>query len=293
MSLQDAIARAITQATGEIFRPEGRRGVSGGDINVAEVLEGGGRRYFVKLNDAARLAMFEAESEGLAEITNSKSVRVPQPICHGAHDTQAFLVLEYLNIEHSAGKSEELLGHQLAAMHRNTTNEFGWRRDNTIGSTPQINTAEHDWLTFYREHRLRVQLDLAARNSAGGNLLRHGERLLEKLPAFFANYQPLASLLHGDLWGGNHAALRDGTPVIFDPAVYYGDRETDIAMTELFGGYSTGFYTAYNEGWPLDAGYRVRKSLYNLYHVLNHFNLFGGGYGSQGERMIEMLLSET
>ena len=293
MSLQDAIARAITQATGEVFRPEGRRGVSGGDINTAEMLEGGGRRYFVKLNDVTRLAMFEAESEGLAEITNSKSVRVPQPICLGTHDSQAFLVLEYLDIGPSAGKTEELLGRQLAAMHRSTTTGFGWRRDNTIGSTPQINTAEQNWVTFYREHRLRFQLELAARNNPGGNLLRRGEQLLEILPAFFANYQPSPSLLHGDLWGGNHAALRDGTPVIFDPAVYYGDREADIAMTELFGGYSPGFYSSYNEAWPLDAGYRVRKSLYNLYHVLNHFNLFGGGYGSQSERMIEMLLSET
>lgn len=293
MSLQDAIARAITQATGEVFRPEGRRGVSGGDINTAEVLEGGGRRYFVKLNDATRLAMFEAESEGLAEITNSKSVRVPQPICLGTHNSQAFLVLEYLDIVHSAGKSEELLGRQLAAMHRNTTNEFGWRRDNTIGSTPQINTAEHDWLTFYREHRLRFQLELAARNNPGGNLLRRGEQLLEKLPAFFANYQPSPSLLHGDLWGGNHAALRDGTPVIFDPAVYYGDREADLAMTELFGGFGSDFYAAYRGTWSLDPGYHVRRDLYNLYHVLNHLNLFGGGYRGQAEQLIERLLSEA
>jgi fructosamine-3-kinase len=293
MSLQDAIARAITQATGEVFQPESRRGVSGGDINTAEMLEGGGRRYFVKLNDAARLAMFEAELDGLIEIADSQSVRVPQPVCHGTHATRAFLVLEYLDIAPSAGKTDELLGRQLVAMHRSTTNEFGWRRDNTIGSTAQINTREPDWVTFYREHRLRFQIELAARKNRGANLLRRGEQLLEKLPAFFASYQPLASLLHGDLWGGNHAALRDGTPVIFDPAVYYGDRETDIAMTELFGGYSPGFYTAYSEAWPLDAGYRVRKNLYNLYHVLNHFNLFGGGYGGQGERMIEMLLSET
>ncbi len=293
MSLQDAIARTITRATGETFRPEGRRGVSGGDINTAEVLEGGGRRYFVKLNDVTRLAMFEAESEGLAEITNTKSVRVPQPICLGTHDSQSFLVLEYLDIVHSAGKSEELLGRQLAAMHRSTTNEFGWRRDNTIGSTPQINTREPDWVTFYRKYRLRFQFELAEKNGYGGNLLRRAEQLLEKLPLFFASYQPLSSLLHGDLWGGNHAALRDGTPVIFDPAVYYGDRETDIAMTELFGGYSPEFYSAYNEAWPLDAGYRVRKNLYNLYHVLNHVNLFGGGYGGQGERIIDLLLSET
>jgi fructosamine-3-kinase len=293
MSLPDAIARAISQATGQSFRIDDRRAVGGGCINSVEILQGGQRRYFVKLNDAHRRAMFEAESDGLIEIANSNSVRVPQPICLGAHAGQAFLVLEYLDIGHSDRKSDEILGRQLAAMHRTTTNEFGWRRDNTIGSTPQINTAEPDWLTFYREHRLRFQLELAARNNPGGKLLRRGDLLLEKLPAFFANYQPLPSLLHGDLWGGNHAALRDGTAVIFDPAVYYGDRETDLAMTELFGGYSPGFHSAYHEAWPLDAGYRVRKNLYNLYHVLNHFNLFGGGYAGQGERVIDMLLSET
>jgi len=293
MSLPDAVARAITQATGKVFGPAGRRSVSGGDINTAEILEGDGRRYFVKHNDAVRLGMFKAESEGLIEIANTKSVRVPQPVCFGTHDTQAFLVLEYLDIGHSAGKSDELLGHQLAAMHRVTTNDFGWQRNNTIGSTPQINTAEHDWITFYREHRLCFQLELAAKNRPGGVLLPHGEQLLEKLPVFFASYQPLPSLLHGDLWGGNHAALRDGTPVIFDPAVYYGDREADIAMTELFGGYSSGFYAAYNEAWPLDGGYRVRKNLYNLYHVLNHYNLFGGSYGAQAGRLIDSLIAET
>ncbi len=293
MSLHDAIAHAISAASGEVFRPENSTGVGGGCINTTEMLEGGGRRYFVKHNDAARLGMFEAESAGLTEIMNSKSVRVPQPICLGTHERQAFLVLEYLDIGSSDGKSDELLGRQLAAMHRTTTNEFGWRRDNTIGSTPQINAAEHDWQTFYREHRLRFQLELAARNGPGGELLRRGERLLEKLPAFFANYQPLPSLLHGDLWGGNHAARRDGTPVIFDPAVYYGDRETDIAMTELFGGYGPGFYAAYGATWPLDTGYRVRKHLYNLYHVLNHYNLFGGGYAGHAERLIDRLLSEA
>jgi fructosamine-3-kinase len=292
MSLQDDIARAITQATGEVFRPEGRQGVSGGSINTAEMLEGGGRRYFVKFNDAARLDMFEAESEGLAEITNSKSVRVPQPVCSGTHGGQAYLVLEYLDIGHCAGKSDELLGRQLAAMHSATDARFGWRRNNTIGSTPQINTGEHDWVTFFREHRLRFQFKLAG-DSYGGSLLRHGEQLLEKLPVFFASYLPLPSLLHGDLWGGNHAALRDGTPVIFDPAVYYGDREADLAMTELFGGFGSGFYSAYRETWPLDPGYRVRRDLYNLYHVLNHLNLFGGGYRGQAEQLIDRLLSET
>jgi fructosamine-3-kinase len=293
MSLQDALARAIAQATGEDFRPEGRQSVGGGCINATEVLEGCGQRYFVKLNDAVRQDMFEAEAEGLAEIASSASVRVPQPVCSGTHGDQAYLVLEYLDIGHGNGRSDELLGRQLAGMHRTTHDRFGWHRDNTIGSTPQINTGEHDWVTFCREHRLRFQLELATDNGHGGALLRRGERLLEKLPSFFAGHQPLPSLLHGDLWGGNHAALRDGTPVVFDPAVYYGDREADLAMTELFGGFGSGFYAAYREAWPLDPGYHVRRDLYNLYHVLNHLNLFGGGYRGQAEQLIDRLLSET
>lgn len=292
MPLHDAIAHAISAASGEFFRPENRISVGGGCINTTEVLEGDGRRYFVKLNDAARLDMFDAELAGLTEIMHSKGVRVPQPICLGTHERQAFLVLEYLDIGHPAGTGE-LLGRQLAAMHRTTHARFGWRRNNTIGSTPQINTEGQDWVMFYREHRLHFQLKLAGEKGHGGNLLQHGEQLLEKLPVFFASYQPQPSLLHGDLWGGNHAVLRDGTPVIFDPAVYYGDREADVAMTELFGGFGSGFHAAYREAWPLDSGYRVRRDLYNLYHVLNHLNLFGGGYRGQAEQLIDRLLSEA
>ncbi len=293
MSLHEAIARAITQATGESFSTSARRAVSGGSINATEILEGNGRKFFVKLNTAARLDMFEAETQGLVEIANSKSVRVPHPVCCGAYDNQAYLALEYLDIGPGGKKSDQRLGQQLAAMHRTTRAHFGWHRANTIGSTPQHNRDEAGWPTFYREQRLQFQLELAAENGHGGTWLRRGEHLLEKIPAFFAGYQPLPSLLHGDLWGGNHAALNDGTPVIFDPAVYYGDREADLAMTELFGGFGEDFYAAYRAAWPLDSGYRVRRDLYNLYHVLNHLNLFGGGYRAQAEQMIDSLLSET
>ena len=292
MSLHDAIARAISEATGTSFKPDGRNTVGGGCINTTEILQGGGQRFFVKLNDSARLTMFEAEAEGLREIAASNSVRVPQPVCSGTHGGQSYLVLEYLDFGSDSAKSDALLGRQLAAMHRVTHALFGWRRDNTIGSTPQINNEETDWVDFYREHRLRFQLRLAARNGHGGNLLRRGKRLLEELPAFFTGYSPQPSLLHGDLWGGNHAALRDGSPVIFDPAVYYGDREADLAMTQLFGGFSADFYAAYRESWPLDSGHRMRGDLYNLYHVLNHLNLFGGGYRGQAEQMIERLFRE-
>lgn len=293
MALREAVARAISQATGETFRLEIRRGVAGGCINQSEILSGSGQRYFVKFNDAARLEMFEAEAEGLAELARSQSVRVPRPICFGTHADRAFLVLEYLEIGGTNPDSDEILGRQLAAMHRSTNARFGWARDNTIGSTPQINAPETDWVVFFRERRLRFQLELAAENGHASGLQALGEKLLDKLPAFFVGDRPQPSLLHGDLWGGNHATLRDGTPVIFDPAPYYGDREADIAMTELFGGFGPRFYAAYREAWPLDAGYGVRKHLYNLYHILNHLNLFGGGYRGQAQSLIERLLSET
>ena len=284
-----AIAQQISAATGAPFSIQAHHSVGGGCINSTTILKDGKQRYFVKLNDASRLSMFVAEAEGLKEIAQTRSVRVPLPVCSGTTDDSAFLVLEYLELEGADARSLEQLGRELAQMHRATTNQFGWRLDNTIGSTPQINTPGADWVEFWREHRLGYQLKLAIRN--GRNLMKQGERLLADLGNFFRSYQPAPSLLHGDLWGGNVGAMEQ-RPVIFDPAVYYGDREADMAMTELFGGFSARFYQAYQEAWPLDPGFKRRKTLYNLYHVLNHFNLFGGGYGSQAERMIDSLLSE-
>jgi protein-ribulosamine 3-kinase len=285
----DAIAQHISAATGTPFAVRTRDAVGGGCINSATVLQDGRQRYFVKLNDAARLAMFEAEAEGLKAIGQTRSVRVPRPVCAGTAGGCAYLVLEHLNLESADARSLEQLGYELAQLHRATQKQFGWHRDNTIGSTPQVNTPGSDWVAFWREQRLGFQLRLAAHH--GRDLTRQGEQLVAGLGDFFRSYHPAPSLLHGDLWGGNVGAC-DGQPVIFDPAVYYGDREADIAMTELFGGFSARFYRAYEEAWPLDAGYKVRKTLYNLYHILNHFNLFGGGYGSQAERMMDSLLSE-
>jgi fructosamine-3-kinase len=168
---------------------------------------------------------------------------------------------------------------------------FGWDRDNTIGSTPQLNEPSVDWVTFWRERRLGYQLELAARNGYRGRLKQRGERLLDGLGALL-DHNPVPSLLHGDLWGGNLGYDEAGEPVIFDPACYFGDREADLAMTELFGGFGRRFWAAYQEAWPLSEGYPVRKHLYNLYHVINHLNLFGGGYLSQAESMIDRLLAE-
>ena len=162
-------------------------------------------------------------------------------------------------------------------MHRHTAKQHGWHRDNTIGKTPQHNPWSDDWVVFFSAHRLLFQLELAANNGYSGELQALGTKLIDKLPAFFDSYEPAPSLLHGDLWGGNWGVV-EGQPFIFDPAVHYGDRESDIAMTKLFGGFGTAFYDAYQSAWPLADGFEARLQLYQLYHVLNHLNLFGSGY---------------
>lgn len=282
----DTIARAISQATGMAFEPKGQTPAGGGSINRAAVLEGGGRRYFVKLNSKDRLPMFEAEAEGLAEMAATDAVRVPEPVCHGTAGGRAYLALEYLELTGTTDGHAGRLGRQLADMHRHQTDRFGWHRDNTLGTTPQPNGWHDDWIAFLREQRLGHQFRLLGDRALSGKWTE----LSSTLPAFFEDYTPRASLIHGDLWGGNWSGLADGEPVLFDPATYYGDREMEMAMTELFGGFPESFYTAYNETWPLDAGYERRRPLYLLYHVLNHANLFGGGYVEQARRLVSRLL---
>ena len=179
------------------------------------------------------------------------------------------------------------MGRQLAEMHRVSQESHGWKRDNTIGATHQSNPLVKNWCNFYREHRLKFQIDLARKK---GLALRKAEDLLESLPSFFEEL-PEPSLLHGDLWSGNVSFTDLGEPIIFDPATHFGDRECDLAMTELFGGFPIDFYRAYNEVWPLDKRYKTRKDLYQLYHILNHFNLFGSGYAQQCENLISDLAS--
>ena len=295
MTLPAAIDAAISAATGAPFAAATLTPVGGGDINESFVVGDGARRYFVKTNRADRLPMFDAEAAALRALTATHSVRVPRPLCSGTAARQAFLVMEHLDLR---GRGDAaLLGVQLAQMHRASQADpgrarFGWAHDNWIGSTPQPNGWRADWIDFWREQRLGFQLRLAAENGYGGILQRDGETLMARLPAFFAGYCPQASLLHGDLWGGNHGFLADGIPVIFDPAAYFGDRECDLAMSELFGGFAPDFYAAYRDAWPLDAGYAVRRTLYNLYHILNHANMFGGGYAAQAQRMMAQLLAE-
>jgi fructosamine-3-kinase len=285
------IERSIGAASGTPFAIESRAVIGGGCINECYVVRGAGRAYFAKLTAPSRADMFAAEAAGLAEIARSQTMRVPQPVCHGAGAKASWLVLEHLELRPGDEQSMGRLGRNLARMHRITGARHGWHRDNTIGATPQVNTGSGDWIAFWRERRLGFQLKLAAARGHRRGLIAAGERLLEALPSFFRGYTPAPALLHGDLWSGNAARTTTGEPVIYDPAVYYGDREADLAMTELFGGFPQSFYEAYGAEYPLDAGYQARKHLYNLYHVLNHLNLFGGGYGAQAARMIEQLLA--
>lgn len=283
----NTIAQEITRTTGRPFAIQDRRSISGGSINQAFRITDGDRDYFLKLNQAAQYAMFEAEALGLREMAETQTIRVPKPICWGTAERSCYIVMEYLPLGNSSRDSWYQMGQDLAAMHRVTSDRgFGWQRNNTIGDTPQKNPWTLDWVEFFVEHRLRYQFQLADRR---GTFRRH-EELLAAVPSLLAGHTPEPSLVHGDLWSGNASVTADGTPVILDPATYYGDREVDIAMSELFGRFPQPFYDGYDAAYALESGYETRKILYNLYHILNHFNLFGGGYGSQAQRMIDHLL---
>jgi protein-ribulosamine 3-kinase len=265
------------------------RAVGGGDISDAWRLEASNGPLFLKTGPAESAAMFSGEAEGLEEIDASGTVRVPRVLGHGADGPVAWLALEWLDIVPADAAVQRDLGKRLAAMHRVTADAHGWHRDNTIGSTPQVNTRSTSWAEFWGQHRLGYQLELAARYGYGGRLQDLGAQLIAGLDGFFAGHEPARSLLHGDLWGGNQAAAAN-EPVVFDPAVYYGDRETDLAMTKLFGGFSGAFYEEYERAWPLPPGHERRVAMYQLYHVLNHLNLFGRGYLARAEQLMASIL---
>lgn len=287
MSFWPLLSEQIAQHTNQPFTLQSKTAIGSGCINQAYKISDGHKDYFIKINSTQFGDMFEVEALSLEELANSLSIKVPRPICYGSIGDQAYLVLEYLNLTGHANPATQ--GQQLAALHQVNHVQFGWHKNNTIGSTPQNNQPTTDWVSFWREQRLIPQYKLAQRN---GYQLDAVEQLIECFDSLFDNYQPQASMLHGDLWGGNAAALADGTPVIFDPAFYYGDRETDIAMTHLFGGFDARFYAAYNEAWPLCEGHQIRRPFYNLYHIINHLNLFGRGYLGQATSMAQQVLAE-
>ncbi|HET6264695.1 MAG TPA: fructosamine kinase family protein [Usitatibacter sp.] len=295
-AIAQKLALAISDATEALFEPAAVEPVGGGCIHTALAISGEmageEHRYFAKVNEADRAPMFAAEAHGLAALREADCVAVPHVVVHGHDDDHAWLVLQWLDLgsldEHAAAN----LGVALAAQHRKPQEKFGWARDNFIGASVQSNGWSGDWLAFWREKRLMAQLRLAARNRLASRMIDRGERLAADCEAFFGNYVPAKSLLHGDLWNGNAAAIEGRAPVVFDPAVYVGDREADLAMTELFGGFPGDFIAAYRAAWALDDGYSVRRDFYNLYHVLNHANLFAGGYVLRAQQSIEQLLAE-
>jgi fructosamine-3-kinase len=286
------IAKQISQVVGSPYAIARSIPITGGSINEAYCLIGNDRenKYFVKLNQANQLEMFETEVLALQQMHSTNTILVPKPIVWGIAVNSAFLVMEWLEL--GSSPNWQGLADNLAALHRIQSSQgFGWQQHNRIGSTLQLNHWSENWLGFFTKYRIGYQLQLAYRKGFPKNL---GDRLLQQLPKFFENYQPQPSLVHGDLWSGNMGFSSNGNgiqPVIFDPAIYYGDREVDIAMTELFGGFAPEFYQAYQAAFPLDSGYQQRKHLYNLYHLINHFNLFGGTYAAQAERVINKLLS--
>jgi fructosamine-3-kinase len=287
-SLNKAIEAAISETTGQSFELSSSSGMGGGCINNASRIIGeDGRTYFVKTNSTRFLEAFEAEARALAAMAETRTIHVPEPVCTCVAGSQAALVMEYLPMGRSLNHDWKRMGRELAEMHRHTVDQYGWDHDNFIGSTPQMNTWHANWIAFYRECRLMPQVKWARQR---GLALRQADKLADALPAYFDSYLPVPSLLHGDLWSGNAGFLDNGIPVIFDPASYYGDRETDLAMSEMFGGYPRDFYDAYDTEWPIDSGYRQRKQLYILYHTLNHYNIFGGGYGHQAEAIISQLI---
>ena len=282
------IAEHISQVTGEVFTINSQSSVSGGCINQGYRIQSNNRSYFVKLNQASQVEMFVAEALGLKQMYATKTIGIPQPICWGSAGSSAYIVMEWLDLSRGGNDAWQEMGRQLARMHRlGKTDKFGWERNNTIGSTPQVNTWTENWAEFFSEHRIGYQLQLAKKR---GGSFPNQERVVEVVKKRLADWQPQPSLVHGDLWSGNAAVTEFGEPVILDPATYYGDREVDIAMTELFGGFSRSFYQGYEKEWPLNSGYQERKKIYNLYHILNHFNLFGGSYGSQAGHLIKQLV---
>ena len=295
-ALREALEGAVMEATRADWTLLTATPVSGGCIHEALKLEGedseGRTTHFAKIAEVERAPLLVAEAEGLAAIAKAGAVRTPKVLAQGGNDEHGWLILEWLDLEPLSALSGAALGKALAAQHRASFPRFGWEKDNFIGATVQKNGWHDDWLAFWREHRLHAQLRLAAKNRYPSRMIDRGERLLADCEAFFTSHAPGPSLLHGDLWGGNAAALADGTPVVFDPAVYCGDREADVAMTQLFGGFPKDFLAAYREAWSLDDGYPVRRDFYNLYHVLNHANLFSGGYVDQSAREIEKVLAE-
>lgn len=271
--------------------------VGGGCIHSSWRLQlASGRQLFAKTNSAERLPLLQAEVEGLRALAAwaQPPLQLPQPLSLTILEGQAVLVLSWLDINAGAASSAGWgqLGESLARLHRasasgNGGRGYGLEHDNFIGLSPQRNGWQRDWAGFFRSERLEPQLAWAA---ASGQSLPGAEHLLELLPQRLNGHGAEPVLVHGDLWSGNAAVLHGGGGALFDPACHWADREVDLAMAQLFGGFPAAFFVGYEAHWPLPPGASERKKIYNLYHLLNHANLFGGGYWQQAQLSLRSIL---
>jgi protein-ribulosamine 3-kinase len=280
--IQEAISSQIASLLGSPVRRASS--VSGGSINAAYRIElNDGRSCFLKTNEGYLYAMFEAEAKGLKVLRGvCEGIRVPEVIGHNKTDDGrlSWLLLEYVDNSRPGGTFFSHFGRQLAALHRHSNDRFGLDHHNYIGSLYQSNTPHKTWASFYARERLMPQMKAAIDSGLlQPGIARNFENLFARLGEIFPDEPP--ALLHGDLWGGNYLCDSEGTPVIIDPAVYYGHREMEIAFTRLFGGYERAFYTSYNEAWPLGTGHDQRIDICNLYPLLVHTNLFGSSYAGR------------
>lgn len=261
--------------------------VGGGSINDAYRLDTDHGAFFVKTNSADRFpSLFEAEADGLERLRKAAAIRVPEVIATGEDHDDAYLLLEHIGSSARKADFWEDFGRSLARLHQHSSDRFGLERANYIGSLKQVNTPHLEWSNFFLHCRLEPQVELARNKQriGMGDVLRF-ERLYSKLASLFPKEAP--ALLHGDLWSGNFLTGAHGEPVLIDPAVYYGHREMDLAMTKLFGGFDAEFYAAYHAEQPLEQGWEERMDLCNLYPLLVHVNLFGGGYAAQVQALLK------
>lgn len=264
--------------------------VSGGDINQSFRLHTNEGSVFVKVNDADLLPMFEAERAGLALLRDVSALHVPEVLAVGACAGGAWLALEWVESGRRRADFDVRLGEGLAHIHRQTCPKFGLPHDNFIGSLPQTNGREQSWVTFFGQRRLGVQVKLGIDSGRlPVDVAGRVEQLIGRLDVLLPD-SPEASLLHGDLWGGNYMVGAAGQPVLIDPAVYYGHREVELAFTALFGGFGDRFYQAYEAAWPLESGSSSRRDLYNVYPLLVHANLFGGHYVQRVDSVVRRYL---
>ena len=234
--------------------------------------------------------MLDAEADGITELARAGAVAVPAVCACFAVGAYGCLALEWIDLAAGAPASAARLGEALASQHRVVQPLYGYRRDNWLGGSLQRNTPSASWSRFFADCRLQPQVERARARGLPAAQLHAAARIVAAVPALLGGHEPPASLLHGDLWGGNWGADRAGRPYVYDPAPYYGDRETDLALTRLFGGFGPEFYVAYEASWPLPPGSALRVELYNLYHLLNHYNLFGTSYSRPLAASLDTLL---